>query len=302
MINKIIFWNIRSIRTQKSFERLVDLHKRHQYSYIALLEPFHSPSELEAYRRKLGLPNARVNYSSKIWVFWEDDWVEKGSTDSIQQLTMQIQLRDMDDCFRVTAVYARCRALERLELWEDLEHIVAQPSSPWLVGGNFNTIVDELVKLGGLPVTQHEMADFAACINVFLNFWTKHKDFMKIVEESWIEEITGSPFFIVHSKLKRTKMALSKWSKKTFGNIFQKIATLEDVVKTKEVQLEISPTVENRSSLSKAEAELKRYLHIEEEYRKHKASMKWFMDGDKNTKFFHAYVKGRRRKLQVKEI
>ncbi|KAH0666246.1 hypothetical protein KY285_027452 [Solanum tuberosum] len=275
---------------------------------------------------------------------------------------MQFQLRDRDDCFRVTTVYARCSALERLELWEDLEHIAAQPSSPWLVGGDFNTIVDESEKLGGLPVTQHEMADFAACINVcalnelkfvgscytwwngriendcifkrldrvlgnnefmqllpnsevhhlirqgsdyaplhvmcddsqeqvvkpfrFLNFWTKHKDFMKIVEESWIEEITGSPFFIVHSKLKRTKTTLSKWSKETFGNIFQKIATMEDVVKTKEVQLEISPTIENRSSLNKAEAELKRYLHIEEEYWKQKAGMKWFIDGDKNTKFF----------------
>ncbi|WMV42195.1 hypothetical protein MTR67_035580 [Solanum verrucosum] len=47
-----------------------------------------SPNELEAYRRKLGLPNARVNSSSKIWVFWEDNWVEKGSTDTMQQLTM----------------------------------------------------------------------------------------------------------------------------------------------------------------------------------------------------------------------
>ncbi|KAH0642252.1 hypothetical protein KY289_033226 [Solanum tuberosum] len=108
-----------------------------------------SPSELEAYRRKLGLPNARVNSSSKIWVFWEDNWVEKGSTDTMQQLTMQFQLRGRDACFRVTTVYARCTALERLELWDDLEHIAAQTNSPWLVGSDFNTIVDESEKLGG---------------------------------------------------------------------------------------------------------------------------------------------------------
>lgn len=30
--------------------------------------------------------------------------------------------------------------------------------------------------------------------------------------------------------------------------------------------------------------------------------MKWLQDGDKNTKFFHNYVKGRRRKLHISNI
>uniref|UniRef100_A0A0V0HB06 Putative ovule protein n=1 Tax=Solanum chacoense TaxID=4108 RepID=A0A0V0HB06_SOLCH len=68
------------------------------------------------------------------------------------------------------------------------------------------------------------------------------------------------------------------------------------------MQLEINPTEENRSSLRKAEAELKRYLHMEEDYWKKKAGMRWFQEGDINTKFFHAYVKGRRRKLQILKI
>ncbi|KAH0743282.1 hypothetical protein KY290_031275 [Solanum tuberosum] len=100
------------------------------------------------------------------------------------------------------------------------------------------------------------------------------------MEEVWKEEAAGSPFTIVHTKLKR-------------------VATLEDIVKAKEMQLEINPTEENRSSLRKAEAELKRYLHIGEDYWKQKAGMKWFQKGDKNTKLFHAYVKGRRRKLKI---
>jgi len=40
-------------------------------------------------------------------------------------------------------------------------------------------------------------------------------------------------------------MELAKWSKKTFGNVFQQIATLEDVIKTKEIQLEMAPTESN---------------------------------------------------------
>lgn len=30
--------------------------------------------------------------------------------------------------------------------------------------------------------------------------------------------------------------------------------------------------------------------------------MRWFNDGDRNTKFSHSYVKGRRRRLQLNEI
>lgn len=30
--------------------------------------------------------------------------------------------------------------------------------------------------------------------------------------------------------------------------------------------------------------------------------MRWFVHGDKNTKFFHSYVQGRRRKLHMHEL
>ncbi|KAH0673958.1 hypothetical protein KY290_013890 [Solanum tuberosum] len=58
----------------------------------------------------------------------------------------------------------RCSVLERLELWENLEAMAGQ-NYPWLVGGDFNTIVDETEKLGGLPVTQSETHDFIQCID-----------------------------------------------------------------------------------------------------------------------------------------
>ncbi|XP_015167468.1 uncharacterized protein [Solanum tuberosum] len=136
----------------------------------------------------------------------------------------------------------------------------------------------------------------------FLNFWTKHPNFKKIIEENWKVEFEGCPFIKFQSKIKKIKGVLAKWSKVTFGDVFQSIATLEDEIRVKECQLEINPTAENRSELNKAEAELKKYLYIEEEFWKQKAGMKWFKDGDMNTKFFHNYVKGMRKKLHIAEI
>lgn len=102
--------------------------------------------------------------------------------------------------------------------------------------------------------------------------------------------------------MKKVKSVLSKWRKSTFGDIFKKIATLEDMVKSKEIQLEICPSEENIMALNKMDADLKRYLHMEEEYWKKKVDMRLFKDGDRNTKFFQCYVKGRRRKMTVSEI
>ncbi|KAG5600092.1 hypothetical protein H5410_031462 [Solanum commersonii] len=47
---------------------------------------------------------------------------------------------------------------------------------------------------------------------------------------------------------------------------FQYVSTLEDLIRTVEIQLEISQTKINRVTFSKVEPYLKRYLSIEENY------------------------------------
>lgn len=102
--------------------------------------------------------------------------------------------------------------------------------------------------------------------------------------------------------MKNVKRALSEWSRKEFGNIFIQHTTLEDIIKVKEQQLELDPSSENRADLKRTEADLKRALKLEEEYWKQKLGILWFAQGDKNTKFFHSFVQGRRRRLQLLEI
>lgn len=51
MIDKMIFWNIRFVNTLKSFERLMDLNKRHHYSFITLMESFQEHSQIEKYKK-----------------------------------------------------------------------------------------------------------------------------------------------------------------------------------------------------------------------------------------------------------
>lgn len=83
---------------------------------------------------------------------------------------------------------------------------------------------------------------------------------------------------------------------------FKKIATLEEVIQNQEFEFELAPTQQNRERLHKTQADLSRYLYMEEELWRQKAGKKWFKDGDRNSKFFHAYVTGRRKRLHLNRI
>lgn len=66
MVPKALFWNIRSVRTQNAFGRVIDLHRRYHYAYIALFEPFIGTQQLQEYTRRIRMGNVRVNCSGKI--------------------------------------------------------------------------------------------------------------------------------------------------------------------------------------------------------------------------------------------
>ncbi|XP_075087645.1 uncharacterized protein LOC142169651 [Nicotiana tabacum] len=64
----------------------------------------------------------------------------------------------------------------------------------------------------------------------------------------------------------------------------------------------MSPTIQNREKLQRVQAELFKYLALEEEFWKQKSGMSWFQDGYRNTKFFHIQVNRRRKRLQLRRI
>lgn len=112
MIEKVIFWNIRSINIQNDFGKLMDLNRRHHYSFVALMEPSEDPSDLDQYKRKLGFNNAVANCSGKFGFFWKDDWEGTLLIDSIQHISMKFCKNNT--FFIISSVYARCSALDKL--------------------------------------------------------------------------------------------------------------------------------------------------------------------------------------------
>ncbi|XP_070005983.1 uncharacterized protein [Nicotiana sylvestris] len=77
---------------------------------------------------------------------------------------------------------------------------------------------------------------------------------------------------------------------------------MEEVVMVHKAEFEANPTGMNKERLQKVQAELIKCLALEKKYWQQKAGMTWFKEGDRNTKCFHAQVRGRRKRLQLNKI
>lgn len=119
------------------------LHKHRKFSLIALIEPFQESRYIQRYKRRLGMQSATYNHSREIWVFTSEGFSVELLLDTTQQISMKLGLNNNDLVFVATIVYAKCNALERLDLWEDIYRLANNMHLFWLVGGDFNVIMNE---------------------------------------------------------------------------------------------------------------------------------------------------------------
>ncbi|KAG5580314.1 hypothetical protein H5410_050941 [Solanum commersonii] len=136
----------------------------------------------------------------------------------------------------------------------------------------------------------------------FLNFWADQPSFLTTVTDCWSRHIDGNPMWVFHQKLKRVASTLSTWSKTQFGDVYATVRDYEDRVKSAEESLIHDNTEENRTALHEIDAEYIKFMKYEDSILRQKSQLQWFREGDGNTKYFHALIRGRRRKLFIHKI
>ncbi|XP_009624636.1 uncharacterized protein [Nicotiana tomentosiformis] len=108
---------------------------------------------------------AYSNINGKIWLFFDSVVEWELLIDVEQQVTIKVYHQVIGKYIMMTFVYSKCSSLERLELWDSLYYLASDMELPWLVRGDFNVVLSEEEKLGGLPMYPPEYENFAFCVN-----------------------------------------------------------------------------------------------------------------------------------------
>ncbi|KAL6580244.1 hypothetical protein OROMI_008268 [Orobanche minor] len=136
----------------------------------------------------------------------------------------------------------------------------------------------------------------------FQNMWVKHHLFLPTVKESWDLYSNSRGMLKLLEKLSRLKYTLKEWNKLEFGNIFDKIDEAKYAVEVAENNFDLDPNTLNLVHLKEMNANLTLTLSMEEIFWKQKSHVKWIVEGESNSKFFHTIVKNKRQKNFIHSI
>ncbi|KAH0693154.1 hypothetical protein KY290_021334 [Solanum tuberosum] len=194
---------------------------------------------IHKYKRRLGMQYANYNQNGKIWVFIQEHIHVGVLSDTEQQLSLQLQYQETGQSLVTIFVYAKCDEQERRGLWEDIHNLSINMNLPWFVGGDFNFILNNEEKIGGLPVYPQEYEEFAICVNScdlvdinfkgipftwwngradrdcifkrfdrrpfkFIKFWAEAADFQEVVKAHWLATDCTYILIILKWKMKKT--------------------------------------------------------------------------------------------------
>jgi len=125
-----------------------------------------------------------------------------------------------------------------------------------------------------------------------MKMWISHPECINIVRQSWNNQVTGFPMYVLSQKLKILKEAFKVWNKNTFGNVHTQVT---DVYKDlDEIQMKINNTgifdllMDQEKA---AQINLENALNVGEMFWHEKSKVKWHSEGDRNTTFFHRVAK-----------
>ncbi|XP_060204231.1 uncharacterized protein LOC132632349 [Lycium barbarum] len=114
--------------------------------------------------------------------------------------------------------------------------------------------------------------------------------------------MSGNPIWILQQKLKNVAKKLSRWSREEIGDINDQVEMWEARMQYLEDQDVIHRSENNRQEVNKGHAEYIYWLSRQESLLKQKAKLKWYEEGDTNSKYFHSVIRDRRRRLGITTI
>ncbi|XP_042009092.1 uncharacterized protein LOC121757643 [Salvia splendens] len=285
------------------------------------MEPLTAPDP-EKLSKTLGLVFQGSNLNGKIWVFAEEGARFCAECDTDQVLHGRVESPRLVGHIGISAVYAKCTRGERIHLWDKMREIaLATEGSPWIIGGDFNTILSTGDRVGSDTNRQAEMVDFAEAIEdcrvLDPGFdgseftWAKNGLFERLdrvlVNEPWAQcfeatRVADLPRVssdhgpvLVRCRTPRThtegrpfrfqNMWVKEWNKAVFGNIHDNLRETEEKIAMAQAEFEERPSPDNRAEVNRSIAMYIRLLKMEEDFWRQKATLRWLAEATRTPNF-----------------
>ncbi|XP_020552821.1 uncharacterized protein LOC105172164 [Sesamum indicum] len=164
-------WNVQGLNLRDHQVSVIDLVYEYRLHLVGLLETRVAANTVSRIQLNM-LPrwNWFIDYSgpsNRIWVACDDDWqgldvVDVGS----QHIQCCVLTRNLNHHVLLTIAYGANELGLQREFWQDLGHLAhVIDDSPWLVGGDFNIVLDMsemCVTSGDICVA---MEEFRTCLH-----------------------------------------------------------------------------------------------------------------------------------------
>lgn len=130
---------------------------------------------------------------------------------------------------------------------------------------------------------------------VFQKMWLSHPNFLDFLNNFWKRSFSSCHLFNLAFKLKRLKEELKRWNVEVFGDInkryakdMSQLAVLENVLQNEWSEDAVNALREKKREVLMTELQL-------ETFQRQKSRETWLLEGDRNSKYFHAMVKERKK-------
>ncbi|XP_071933582.1 uncharacterized protein [Coffea arabica] len=162
-------WNIRGMNSDAKQSEIRNWIKNNEVSIFGLLETRVKQKNADRIARAIGpylvkLDNYACHHNGSIWVFWDPS---KASVKTIKLSSQFVHTEIVDKqsslSLLATFVYASNSIDERECLWHDLVQLNVDSNCPWIVLGDFNTVLKMDEKIGGLMVNPRDRS-FGNCL------------------------------------------------------------------------------------------------------------------------------------------
>ncbi|OIT28645.1 hypothetical protein A4A49_18367 [Nicotiana attenuata] len=138
---------------------------RAKIKIVSVQEPFVEATQIEQYRRTLGLEKCMANVKGTIWLFWSAEFEATVIANDHQLVTMKFIKKGDVEPFWMSFVYAKNKEHLRVPLWDSLRECNSNIEGMWCISGDFNVIVSPEEKKGGNPHKLEKSWDFIDCMD-----------------------------------------------------------------------------------------------------------------------------------------